>query len=387
MRHYFLLIILLLEVVQILSFLSSATTNTFSSPTNILFATWSNGQAVREYKDFLSGNTKSQVCEDIPSLIIGNDKNSPLVNALKCLAKGKEDILISDAEPIPNEIDGRDNFPIYVALTPKELQKALKENLASKWMAKIDDFVFITWKNTNLEPLLKQYSLPRDSTSQLLPSFTLPDQPFIPQDMAVKYDVDSYGEAKWSTQSVSCGKWKEAIASRLQQNSIHCEPKFYRDYRRGMWEKFVMEAVFNLIGAVLKEPTTYEDVANYYANEASDMVWQISTMLRGSLAITLTYGFEERIFTFAEQRGKSILCEIDESTFDFCNGVIWEISKSGLNLGFGDPAPLHTEYLIYAKEERGLLQSLDIPEEMKNNQDNNRVSIMRQGNLRADGVV
>jgi len=39
-----------------------------------------------------------------------------------------------------------------------------------------------------------------------------------------------------------------------------------------MWEQAIFDAVFNLVGAVRAEPTTIQDVANYYEAEVSDML-------------------------------------------------------------------------------------------------------------------
>jgi hypothetical protein len=123
-----------------------------------------------------------------------------------------------------------------------------------------------------------------------------------------------------------------------------------------------------LIGAVRTDPTTIKDVALYYGDEASDMLWQVTTVLRGFLAITLLYGFEERIFGFAEQRGSNDICQINDimypyvfpPPFDQCSKI--------------------AEYLNYAKDDCKLITA-KVPKV------SNKPSAMRQGNLRADGVV
>lgn len=349
-----------------------------------LSATWSNGQSIQEYQDFLAGKNQGPSEEgDIPSVIMTNDatNNNKYVNALITMSQG-EDVIISPNDEIPSTLAGRESFPIYIVLNPYELDAALRENLY-RWNDKIDDFVFITWENTCIEQVLKPFGLPRDTTSQLMPTITFPDPPYQPQDMAISYDLDQYGEQKRAMESLACGKWKDVIAARLANNVIHCGTSFYRDYRRAMWEKIIFYAVFNIIGAVRDQPTSFEDCALYYGEEVSDMVWQMSTMLRGSLAITLSYGFEERMFTFAEKCGRDIPCELNEGNFQFCNGVIWELSKTGLSMGLGDPAPLHTEYIVYAVREKGMLQGLEFPYAPMDQ----KLSIMRQGNLRADGVL
>ena len=67
------------------------------------------------------------------------------------------------------------------------------------------------------------------------------------------------------------------------------------------------------------------------------------------LAVTLSYGFEERLFGFAELRYKDVPCQvIDEMyPFVFCAPL--------------DQSKMIIEYLNYAKDERGLLQSSNMP--------------------------
>ena len=46
------------------------------------------------------------------------------------------------------------------------------------------------------------------------------------------------------------------------------------------------------------------------------MLWEITGALRGMLAVTLLYGFKERIFTFAEQRFHAdVPCRISEANY------------------------------------------------------------------------
>lgn len=137
-----------------------------------------------------------------------------------------------------------------------------------------------------------------------------------------------------------------------------------------MWERNCLDAVLNLVGSVREEPTTLADVANYYEEEVSDMLWEISGTLRGWKAITLMYGFEERIFGFAEMQKQQCAIIDDWYPYIWGNKVFTESQR-------------FLEYLHYAKSEMGLLQSVELPP-MKSELD---VSKIRKGNLRADGVV
>ena len=70
------------------------------------------------------------------------------------------------------------------------------------------------------------------------------------------------------------------------------------------------------------------EVAKFYGEEAEDMLWELSGLLRGSLAVTLTYGFEERLFEVAEQRGGSSVCGLDEGMWTFTNEFFLDTSRN-----------------------------------------------------------
>lgn len=129
------------------------------------------------------------------------------------------------------------------------------------------------------------------------------------------------------------------------------------------------DAVFNLVGAIRNEPTNMADVALYYGDEVSDMVWQISGILRGMKALTLTYGFEERIFGIAEATGTEQPCVVIPEMFPY----IYEEYTM---------AAMLNEYLAFAQDEKGLLEGVSF---LKRKADAN--PLIRQGNLRADGVI
>ena len=191
-------------------------------------------------------------------------------------------------------------------------------------------------------------------------------------DQKVILGVDAVGEDKLAGECTACGKWAGSIASRLNHANVFCRTEFYREWRRKMWERSIYDAVFHLIGVVRSEPTTLSNVATYYTNEVSDMVWEFSQLLRGWRAITLTYGFEERLLGFGESAGSGQGCLLPEELFPY----VW-----------GSPVFLESrkfvEYLNYAQSEMKLIPNIALPQ--KNDED--YTSSMRQGNLRADGVV
>lgn len=379
----------------------------------VLDATWSNGQAIKEYQDFLSsGKSTMDTTEDGASVIIASSPSHPLAAAMLRMGKG-DDIVVAPGDPIPAVVGGRSEFPVYVCLSPCELKAHLSAHLFSAWDDKRDDLVFLSPLKGNIEPLLQTFGLPRDATSQLLVSFTTPPSNFRPMDTSCGLGLDAQGSDKFAFESAACGKWKDAVAARLHDNDIRCKTGFYREWRRFMWERSVFDAVFHLVGVCANiqtqdsegdgdstddssnsnnnsnSPNTLADVAKFYGDDASDMAWQMSSMLRGSNAIALTYGFEERMFVYAETKCQDVPCSIEHDTWDHVNAVFLRTSLKGLSMGFGDPAPTHTEYARFAKE-HGLLDfgggttEVEIPEYDGVEQ---RLSIMREGNLRADGVI
>jgi hypothetical protein len=102
------------------------------------------------------------------------------------------------------------------------------------------------------------------------------------------------------------------------------------------------------------------------------MVWDMSQLLRGWKALTLTYGFEERLFGVAESAAGNQQCTLVDKMYPF----IWG------NPVFLESLP-YTEYLQYAQNEMGLLNNIELPQRS----DDSYSSNMRKGNLRADGVV
>ena len=393
MKIYSVLISFALSASATAAFQPTAFTNLQSSWVGLvssskLHATWSNGQAIREYQDFLaSGKSALDTTEDGASIIITSDPSnpSPLANAIMKMGDGN-DILISPTDPIPATLGDRESFPIYLCLPPPELGAAISANLFSLWDEKRDDLVYITPSKCNLEPTLKQFGLPRDATSQLLVGFSTPTNlNMFPMDLCVKFGEDASAQDKYAGESSSCGKWRDAIVARLGNAHIRCKSCFYREWKRDMWEKSAFDAAFNIVGACAGPDTTLAQVGEFYGDDASEIAWQMSSMLRGSNAIALSYGFEERMFQYAASSGKDVVCSVEPETWDFVNGVFLQTSIKGLEMGFGDPAPLHTEYVDFAVNSKNLLPGLDIV--IPKTDKPQRESIMREGNLRADGNI
>ncbi len=140
-----------------------------------------------------------------------------------------------------------------------------------------------------------------------------------------------------------------------------------------MWERALYDAVWNVVGAVREDETDHLQVATYFEMEASDMMWELVNGLRGGLAVTLIYGFEDRLFSFAEMRGKGEPCELLDEMFDHIQNV------------FPGKSRMLWEYCNYAKDRRGLLQRSNVPPVPSELSE--LPSPTRQGNMRADGVI
>lgn len=212
----------------------------------------------------------------------------------------------------------------------------------------------------------------RDSMTQVLISGMHTTPTGRVEDLSVNLGPDSYGETKWAGECCACGKWAGSIAERMERNMVRCPVHFYREWRRRMWERHTYDAVFHLLGVVRSQPTTVEQVADYYSKDVSEMVWEMSQLLRGWKTITLTYGFEERMFGIAESAGQEQATTLINEMHPFIWGNRVMLQSK-----------MFCEYLHYAQAEMGFLQGIELPQM----RDEDFQSKMRRGNLRADGVI
>lgn len=150
-----------------------------SSPSKFcLYSTWSNGQAVQGYQDFLSsGKQEIELTVDTGSVFIyGNPTYDPynnIINALLSMGRvaQHEDVVLSStvASPqqqfdddgaipeLPATLNGKTEYPIYICIPPTQLGDFL-DNLSPSYMNRIDDFVFFSggFEFGNIEDVLKE---------------------------------------------------------------------------------------------------------------------------------------------------------------------------------------------------------------------------------------
>ena len=354
------------------------TTTTTRSTSTRLDATWSDSKAVKDYQEFLnSGRQEVERASDQASVILhdGTERTAALAACLFETGLG-DDVLLTPNQALPDALQGQTEYPIYITLPPYALTEFLT-NLGDSYKERNDNFCFFSGGFMgNIEDVLKERGYCRDSMTQIMVAGLHITPTGRPQDVSVNLGLDSYGEPKLANQCTATGKWAGAVAERFERSQVTCAVDFYREWRRKMWERSFYDAVFPLLGAVRdQQPTTHANVAQYYEDEVSDMVWDLSQLLRGWRAVTLLYGFEERLLGTAEIRGAETPCQPlpDAAMYPY----IW-----GMNVF--QESQMVVDYLWYAQTEKGFLQGVQLPPQRA---DEDYTSHMRKGNLRADGVI
>jgi len=311
---------------------------------------WSNNEAVEQYRGLLSGKTEVRE-PDRPSVIIGDGAAASVFRR----GGSGEDLTLRRGEEIPMEWKEQTSFPIFVCVPEDELEGIVR----SCPKEKLGDLVFVS--TGNIEPLLKKYALCGNDNTQVVPYFTVFDKGSRPQDSLVDLGKDAQGQQKWAGETTVCGKWAGPVADRLERLGLHSRTVYYLDWRRVMIERCVFESVFNLVGVLHKDKrdrqgVTIGEVGLYYATEVEDMIAEINRALRGSMAITLMMGIEERLFAYAQHPNVEFRRAAVEK-FRWRNGVFYSMSQqakdmvvNGVRVDFPDPCPKHTAYLEYAKE-------------------------------------
>lgn len=63
-----------------------------------------------------------------------------------------------------------------------------------------------------------------------------------------------------------------------------------------------------------------------------------------------TKRYPERLLAYGKEVGDSKTTRMDARTFKWYNEFFYDISNTALKAKFGDPCPMHTEYLNYGKD-------------------------------------
>ena len=105
---------------------------------------------------------------------------------------------------------------IYITLPPHEILPFI-ENLDDAYKLRNSDFCFFSGgQYGNIEEILQQKGLCRDTMTQILiAGLDIAGNRI--GDVSVNLGPDSYGEDKIAGECASCGKWKGSIAPRLER--------------------------------------------------------------------------------------------------------------------------------------------------------------------------
>ncbi|CAN0215170.1 unnamed protein product [Ascophyllum nodosum] len=189
--------------------------------TSVRMQVWSNPQAVQDYKDLLGGQAPEEKV-DGPSVIVGKGR---LGTALASMGMG-EDMMLGRGEGIPEDIPGSSvgegddggmvrEFPIYVCVPENEVASVIDSCPPEKR----EDLVFL--QSGCLEPLLKSRGLCRNDQTQATLFFSVDKVGARPKEYLTNIGTDSRGEAKLAGETMACGKWKGALAMRLERSAYN----------------------------------------------------------------------------------------------------------------------------------------------------------------------
>mmetsp|Transcript_50479 Transcript_50479/g.114989 ORF Transcript_50479/g.114989 Transcript_50479/m.114989 type:complete len:380 (+) Transcript_50479:2-1141(+) len=307
---------------------------------------WSNNEAIQEYRDLLAGKRQDDT-NDGPSVIIGDGR---LGTMLRNAGGNSGDVIVKRGDAIPEELaDGVTDFPLYVCVPEHEVEAVIKACPQSK----LDDLVFC--QKGNIELLLKKYALCGNDNTQMLPYFSIFSKESRPMSELEDMGKDSFGSPKYAGETVIVGKWKGALAQRLDRIQLPSQPRGYLDYRRSMIEHTVFESVYNLVG-LLHKGIPLGEVGLYHQKECEDMIHEMHRALRGSMAVTLLSGVEGRCKALSQNTNVEMR-KPKLGEFMWYNGFFYKISLDckefevyGKKVDMPDPMSMHSEYLEYARD-------------------------------------
>eukprot|EP00520_Triparma_pacifica_P015819 CAMPEP_0118653026 /NCGR_PEP_ID=MMETSP0785-20121206/11622_1 /TAXON_ID=91992 /ORGANISM="Bolidomonas pacifica, Strain CCMP 1866" /LENGTH=370 /DNA_ID=CAMNT_0006545563 /DNA_START=186 /DNA_END=1295 /DNA_ORIENTATION=- len=353
---------------------------------------WSNSQAVKDYEDFLANKPSAMDwSSDCTSVFIvpssGFDLSSPYECLLSTLADvDNGDIVLewddSSTFSIP---DSSSSCPIYVCLPSSSLCSFVESDYVQNLRTitppspLLEDFVFLNFDGSISESILRKNNLGSSEQTNLLLNCGFEksggryDYKLVQNE--VNLGVDAMGIKKVAGRSIACGKWAGSVKGRIEESvkgncGIEGEGEnwdlvdlgFYRDVRRILFEYGILTSAIRLVGEVHTktsgEALTFNDVVMSYEGEAIDLIRELSSCLRGGLAVTMMYGFEDRILALAESA--TMWKDQDAKTLwggQKGLGGTWEwleqmtmkafAKRKETRIPIPDPLPMHTEYLEF----------------------------------------
>mmetsp|Transcript_24355 Transcript_24355/g.79329 ORF Transcript_24355/g.79329 Transcript_24355/m.79329 type:complete len:349 (+) Transcript_24355:26-1072(+) len=302
----------------------------------------SDSRATQEYFDFLLGKTEIEPTEDQPSVIVGGGKIGEMLREFG-ERRGFEDVVLGRGEAIPSGHPG----PVYLAVPAAELDAAIE--LCPE--EKRDDLVFLS--DGQLEPLFQRHGLYGPCQASLW--LALMRRGGKPVDGRV---TDLSG----TTDGLSRvhGKWSGAFAMRMGTGGILCREANQRDARRTTLEKLVFVTAYNLVGAA-HGGLSMGEVAGKHGEEVGAMCRELASFVRYTLSVSLFSGLDDRLADYARTM-EFLPTRLDAGAFPFTSGYFYRYTKmagtrttpAGIKVEIPDTTPLHTEYLLEARD-RGLV--------------------------------
>jgi len=301
----------------------------------------SDSRATQEYMDFLLGKVAQEATEDGPSVIVGGGRIGTMLLDFGS-RRGFDDTLVRRGELIPADHPG----PVYVCTQIDDVAAVV----AACPDAKKDDLVFL--QDGMLEPLFQRNGLYGPTQAALwLACMRVGGKPV---------DGDNVDAPEGLT--TASGKWAGAFAMRMSTGNLACMVKQDRDARRSTMEKLVFVSAYNLVGAI-HGGLSVGEVATRHGDEVGQLCRELASFIRFTLSVSLFSGLDERLASYA---AKMEFMRTELRDFEFRNGYFYRFSKmagtranpAGIKVNVPDTTPLHTDYLLWAKEKGLISQSL-----------------------------
>jgi len=301
----------------------------------------SDSRATQEYMDFLLGKVAQEATEDGPSVIVGGGRIGTMLLDFGS-RRGFDDTLVRRGELIPADHPG----PVYVCTQIDDVAAVV----AACPDAKKDDLVFL--QDGMLEPLFQRNGLYGPTQAALwLACMRVGGKPV---------DGDNVDAPEGLT--TASGKWAGAFAMRMSTGNLACMVKQDRDARRSTMEKLVFVSAYNLVGAI-HGGLSVGEVATRHGDEVGQLCRELASFIRFTLSVSLFSGLDERLASYA---AKMEFMRTELRDFEFRNGYFYRFTKmagtrtnpAGIKVNVPDTTPLHTDYLMWAKEKGLISQSL-----------------------------